>query len=299
MLKMILFNKEIPIRTHYCGLFDQHPVKIKNLYVNLFVRFKGCNASCSFCEYSDVAKKFNIEKYVSILREIKKNIFIKKISFTGGEPTLDFSKFKDVIMTSNEISEKSAFVVNTNGSSLKRLLNDDVCNYIDNISISRHHYKDEINNKILGVDSIKIEELKEYNVRYKDHDLIHFSCNLIKGYIDSKEEILNYLEYINEYYISSVGFVQLMPINDYCKDHFVDINLDSLLDGERFNFLKRMKKEGACECSNYIYIPKNIKEKVIKIYYKNTYSPEKMVDDLTFDGENLYYGFGGDKNKII
>jgi len=291
---MILFDKEIPIRTHHCSVFDQPPKEVEIPYVNLYIRFKGCNAKCKFCEYSDTANKFNIEKFKFILEELKKNISIKKVSLTGGEPTLNFDKFKEITLLANEILNESAFVLNTNGFNLQKIFNDEVLGYIDNISISRHHYNDDLNNEILGLNTIRSSELKEYAAEYEDTELLHFSCNLTKGYIDSKKEILKYLEYTNDTNVHSVGFVQLMPINDYCKEHFVHIDLDSLLS-KRFNLLKRTKKLGACECNNYVYIPKKMKNSAVRVYYKNTYFPEKMINDLTFDGENLFYGFDGVK----
>ena len=57
---MKIFGEEVRLRTHYCGLFSEAGKAVENPYVNLFVRFKGCNAKCLFCEYADTAKNFNL-----------------------------------------------------------------------------------------------------------------------------------------------------------------------------------------------------------------------------------------------
>jgi len=292
---MNIFGKEITLREHYCSFLGNEPKKVEEQYLTIFVRFKGCNAKCKFCEYMDIANHFNKDKYIQIIEEVKKNIKVKKLSFTGGEPTLNFGKFKDIVLTTRELLPYTGLVLNTNGINLERVLNDDeLINTLDNISISRHHYNDDLNNEILGFNSIKLSSIKPYAIKYNDRDLIHCSCNLIKGYIDTKEEIMNYLEEINENNINSVGFVQLMSINQFCTDHFVKFEIDTFTD-QRFNLLKKWKYEDICECNNYVYIPKNIRSKIVKVYYKNTYKPSSIVTSLTFDGENLITGFDGEK----
>lgn len=44
---------------------------------------------------------------------------------------------------------------------------------------------------------------------------IQFRCNLINGYIDSRDEVFKYLDWANELGINDVGLVSLMPVNDY------------------------------------------------------------------------------------
>ncbi len=63
--------------------------------------------------------------------------------------------------------------VNTNGSRLKDLEGIDV---LDNIALSRHHYDDEINNQIFGINTADTDILDSF----KDKHKLHLSCNLIK-----------------------------------------------------------------------------------------------------------------------
>ncbi len=59
---MILFGNEINIKTYNCSLFKQAPVKKEKETIALYVKFKGCNASCNFCEYKNNASDFDFKK---------------------------------------------------------------------------------------------------------------------------------------------------------------------------------------------------------------------------------------------
>lgn len=285
-----LFGKEISIRSHYCKFYDNELEPITEPYVNIYVRSKGCNAKCKFCEFADTASIFDYDKYLYILNEIKDKVKIKKFSFTGGEPTLNYKQFQNLVKITRENYKDSAFVLNSNGLNLDKLTTDlETYNEIDSIALSRHHYLDKKNNEILGFKSASKKELKIIQENSKNKNILHLSCNLIKGYIDSKEEIYNFLEFASSIGIQSVGFVSLMPINDYCKENLIDFNTLDLVN-DRFNLTKVWSYENYCKCNNYVYIPKNLNN-VIKVYYKNTYNPFDVNTNLSFDGKNLKIGF--------
>ena len=86
-----------------------------------------------------------------------------------------------------------------------------------------------------------------------------------------------------------------MPINDFCKEQYIDFNAIDLIS-DRFNLTKVWTYKNQCKCNNYIYIPENLS--TIKVYYKNTFDPigDQKVNALVYDGENLTEGF---TNKII
>lgn len=287
-MNLELFGHQIPIRTHFCSFFNSEPSEVVEPYLNIFVRFKGCNAKCKFCEYADTANKFNEDKFLHIIDEVKKKIYIKKVAFTGGEPTLNFNHFKHIVKITDE-KLKSAFVLNTNGYNLRNIVEDDfLSKRLDSISISRHHYNDDINNQILGFESVSSDDLKEFQLKVENKKLLHLSCNLIKDYIDSKEEIYKFLNYTSKIGIKSAGIISLMPINDFCKNNFVDINLIDLLD-DKLNKIKEYSYKDVCCCKNYIYITDNAR--IVRVYYKNTYKPSDIIENLVFDGEYLRVGF--------
>ena len=287
---MELFGKEISLRTHYCQLYDNEIEEVKEPYINLYVRFKGCNANCKFCEFQNDAAFFDELKFAIVLKQIKEKVRINKIAFTGGEPTLDYKKFRKVVDIAEQISPDSFFVLNSNGYHLNKVLTDDI--RVDNISLSRHHYIDKYNNEILGFNSISSNEIKKWNEKIPD--LIHLSCNLIKGYVDTRARAYTYLDKASKIGANSVGFVSLMPINKYCLDSFIDFR-DMKLESKRFNQTKILKYKDMCVCHNYFYIPK-YGDNLIFVYTKNTYKPFDITTSLVFDGRNLKQGY---RNDII
>lgn len=290
-----LFDKEISIRDKYCSFFGTEG-SISEPYVNLYVRFKGCNAGCLFCEYKEVANVFNFNKFDKVLNEILNNgIELRKLALTGGEPTLNFNRFKDVVYHTRHLSQKTYISVNTNGINLIKMFDDGITEELDNIALSRHHHNDKFNNKILGFKSVSNNEIAELQSRHNRNDLMHFSCNLIKGYIDNKRKAINFLEKANELNVFSVGFVSLIPANEYCVDNLIDINT---LDFKK-NFFnsKRFDDFGYCTCRNYLYTPRNFKDQYVQLYLKNNFKNQVQTNTLLFDGEYLRYGFG--ENNII
>lgn len=297
-MKITIFDKEISLRDRYCQFFSHTPSKIESPYINLYIRFKGCNASCSFCEYSNIAKRFNIDKYIEILTELKSKIDIRKIAYTGGEPTLNYDFFRDVVNTSYEISPFSSHSMNTNGLRIDKIIkDDDLISKMEFIHISRHHYDDKKNNEILKFKSASNDLIKELSNHINKPDSLFFSCNLIKGYIDNLDEIIKFIDSSRNLGIYRHGFVSLMQINDYCKNNFVNFNHFDL-PPDKFYKTKKWTNENICECYNYVYVPNNFDGgNLSKLYFKNTYGKSEIGNNLLFDGQNLYYGF--DNTLII
>lgn len=293
-MKVNLFGKDVEFRDKYCQFYDEEASDVEHPYVNLYVRFKGCNANCLFCEYKDTACSFNMEKYQEVIKELTSNLELRKFGFTGGEPTLNYKLFSDVINISKVLSPESLFSLNTNGLNLTRLFNDkDIITKLDNVALSRHHYDEDKNNEILGFKSATNDEIREVQKLHSNPDLLHFSCNLIKGYIDNEDEIFKMLNHANDLNVFRTGLVSLMPINDYCLDNHVDSNQFEL--NSRFFNTKRWTNGNVCSCSNYNYMPPDFKEEFVKIYFKRTIGDSPLTNTLVFDGENLTYGFGGYK----
>ena len=235
IMEVNFFNKTISIKSHYCSINGFHGEEIKDPYINLYIQLKNCNASCKFCEYKETAEDFDFGEFEKILIELgKSGVIVNKISITGGEPTMKIRTLSSIVSLVKNHFPSTFLVMNTNGFNLIKMHKYDMIKSFDSISLSRHHYDDKKNDEILGFDTLKSYELKELISYYKNKEIFHFSCNLIKGFIDSKEEIHKYLEFCNSLDQFDVGFVSLMKINNYAKEHFVDFELDNLLD-KRFS----------------------------------------------------------------
>ena len=101
-----------------------------------------------------------------------------------------------------------------------------------------------------------------------------------------------YMEWTNSLEINNIGFVSLMPVNRYSMDNYIGFNMKDLIN-ERFNVTREWSYKDACECTNYIYIPENLRE-TLRVYHKNTYSPFDINETIVFDGENVKLGFEGE-----
>jgi pyruvate-formate lyase-activating enzyme len=98
---MELFGHDVNIKTQNCGFYDNTPTERDLDLIALFVRFKGCNASCTFCEYMDDASHFDLIKYREVLEYLKEKVWVHKINLTGGEPTLNWKLFKKLPLLYN------------------------------------------------------------------------------------------------------------------------------------------------------------------------------------------------------
>lgn len=286
-----VFNKEIEVTTKNCKFFGEESKSEPR--INLYVVTKNCNANCQFCTYKNYANNWNGKKYKEILQNLSDKIRINKIGVSGGEPTLNWDNFLEITDISKEISPKSELSLNTNGFNLNKLFNEEVYKKYDYINLSRHHYSDSINNEIFRCESTKSEELKEFAKKQTHPHHLQFRCNLINGFIDNKEEIFKFIDWSNSIGVYYIGLISLMPVNDYCKDNFIKLRIDELKNSNFFLTKKFEFCKGGCECFNWIYIPENFKVPV-HVYHKNTFKPELQTQILTYDGEFLRSGFGGE-----
>lgn len=240
----------------------------------------------------DDANQFDLIKYKEVLLHIKDKVRLSKINFTRGEPTLNWKLFLYVLNITREIFPHIYIVLNTNGYNFKRLFDENIYKQIDSISLSMHHYDDNKNTEIFKSDTPS-EELIRYGISKigEETDKIHLTCNLIKEYIDSDEEALKYLEWASSLHIDTASFVTLMPINEFCTDNFIKLNLEKHLIQT-----KKWEYENICACFNWVYFPKNEENIPLKVYTKNTYNPMKLTTSLVYDGKNVKLGF---TDKII
>ena len=293
-MEKTIFGKAIKLKSAYCSLNGQAPESVKEPYANLYIQLKGCNANCKFCTFKCVAKDFNFDKFDKVLNELKSNVRINKISITGGEPTYDLGKLYRIADIVREKVPECFFVVNTNGYQLFDLYKYGKSELFDSISLSRHHYDDETNNDILGFNSISSRIIKVIQTLFwKQKDKLHLSCNLIKGYIDSEQEVYKYLEHASKLKIFDVGLVSLMKINDFCKNNFIDI-YDLKLDKKNIFNTKTWNFENSCSCKNYLYIPEKGGNEAVKLYHRCFHLTHEVSNTLVFDGENLKIGFDGE-----
>lgn len=286
-----VFGKEIAVKSLGCNVMDEPGQRIIPS-VNLFVKVtKGCNARCLFCSNANataVSSAFDIPKFMVIIKEFRdKDICVNRINITGGEPSVVsplVNRILDAIQ--EEGFEDIHLHLNTNGllPQSQELMRHPRW---DSISMSLHHYD---TTKLSAIYGCRIPE-GAFAFEGIDLQKVNSSCNLIKGYIDNAEEAHKMLDFNLDLGIPRIGFVALMKVNDYCCEHFVDledIHLDRI---PHVYFTKSMNRGSDCKCSNYLY---NRDLKILEIYMRNYANPYYCESSLVYDGEYLRQGFHQD-----
>lgn len=282
---------QIPIKEFGCSLNGDDPHFLLDSHVNINVYITNdCNGSCKFCcNVNNDKFTFDFPKFKDFIYEIlaiTPSVKIKKITFTGGEPSLDLDNLHQCIQFLRIACKETKLVICTNGYLLWHIyycmygfdVRDGVCRLqkvteiidgVDNISMSRHHWDNKTNNKILGLsfESDLMRVLPDFSIREK----INLSCNLIRGHIDTQEQMVYMLEYADSIGVSEVAFVKLMPINEYCETNKIEINALQ----EDANILGYEKWEytvpNVCKCNSYVYRSKS--NNLIKFYMRNNRCP--------------------------
>ena len=291
MSNICIFGKEIQIRDYYCQLDNMPPLKRSENMVNLYVNITNkCNAGCDFCineHNKNNQVQFNMEKFRKVISELLSVAKINKVSFSGGEPTLNYNTLIECIKYCKTIDKNIFTVVNTNGSNLD-LLNRDY-EYIDSISLSRHHYNDKINREIFKTDKIPdLCKIKEFPHK----EILHISCNLMRDYIGNKEEIKKFLNILSKNGCYDFGFVSLIQCNNFCRKQFVDFS-DIDFDSDTDVFItKNWNYQSSCKCRNYVFI--NDDAETVNVYARYYMKNQQNGTQLVFDGENLKTGFAGE-----
>ena len=263
------------------------------LYVVLTRR---CNVDCKFCEYHNGTSEIDVKKKKNTLNWLLSFCNITTIHFTGGEPTLEIDKLKQLCKIIKQSDRLITTSVNTNGTRLKELEN---IKELDNIALSRHAVDDTENREIFRSNLLPTAE----DIRnFKDKHKLHLSCNLIKGYIDSEEKILQYLEFASTLGINDIGLVSLMNINEFCNQHYVDFGSLNIRETERLTKSRCFKNISdetgkiCCKCENYLYRASNMN--LISMYHRYAIKNNEIADYLVYENNVLKQGFNGERIDI-
>ena len=180
----------------------------RNITPNFTVILPGpCQANCSFCYW----KRDNDES--SFLKSLKRALKklpgnFTQISISGGEPTLS-PVFKEALALINKYKKKGKFtkvVLTTNGIHLNKF---DLTG-IDHVNISRHHYDQEINEKIFGTKQIpKKKDLYSINDKVNQQG-IDVNYNVV---LTEKNQDLDLVEFVR--FVKMTGASSLTFRNQY------------------------------------------------------------------------------------
>ena len=261
MIKEIeIFDEKIPVKNYLCTN-DPNNISVGEYKFNLYIKITDyCNAKCQFCSNqasTPASENIDLDKLELVLRELDSKGILSRISITGGEPLLYIDRLNEVLNKVFEVIPKAFVTINTNGINFDKIKELDTLSRLEGIHISRHHYDDSINDQQFGVKTATLAEIQDLFNSTSNKQLIRLNCLLIRGLINNLKEVKNYLEYASQVGVFRVGFVSLMPTNQYCKDNYIDFN--NVFQDFDSNFLSthHFYDSNICECCNGIYLGKN------------------------------------------
>lgn len=268
-------------------------VKIEVPFVNVqVVVTKRCNASCRFCTYHDNSDSttFDFELFKRGLYEIRSKAEIPTVTFTGGETTLDIETLYKCCTLVRQMDNNIRVKVNTNGRVLFDLLDWDVWW----ISLSRHSTSDKENEEIFRTTGLPtLNDLRK--ITPEQMKKMHVSCNIIKGYVDSFEKMQDFIDIVGDTGIPDIGFVSLMGVNDYAKQHSIDFKDLGIHDTERWMLGLRCEyiSGGVCACKCHTYSALTKSNKLLVAY--NRFAVDHTCNDstLVYNINKWQQGFSG------
>ena len=291
-MKRKLFDKEVEVKDISCGFNGRPGYPVSDTRINIYTCLTHiCNTNCKFCEYHyKDTESFDFEKWKICIDEIVSKVGIYKASFTGGEPTLQYDMLVKCLDYLKSKDKNIFTIINTNGSNLDKLIGIDS---LDNIALSRHSIDDDENIQIFGNTCVPNFEAI---TTFPEKEKLHLSCNLIKGYVDCDVKIKEYLDECSKRDIRDVGFVTLMPINDYSKERSIDFSDIELQYDSKFvknqYFTRIVNNKCVCKCSNYLYLGEN--GRIVTAYSRYYIDRTNTDGALVFMDNKLRQGFTGE-----
>ena len=261
-------------------------------FVNFFVRMTDiCCAKCPFCKYhSEKSPSFDVKKFKVAFDEIRAVMWINKLALTGGEPTLCLGEIHEIVDYVHKADPSIPITINTNGMCLKALDKKRFLDKIYDIALSVHHYDEDRNDRIFrSQEHASVDDVRRFKGKHK----LHLRCNLIRDQIDSLAEVRKFLTFFAGMGIQDFGFVSMMLVNQYCKDHFISYK-ESGLESQPNTRLTRKLAWRDCSCKNFLGYTDD--GRLYRYYTRtDTNNPnDKIANKLVFDVDKLKLGFNGE-----
>ncbi|PIN94875.1 hypothetical protein COU53_01825 [Candidatus Pacearchaeota archaeon CG10_big_fil_rev_8_21_14_0_10_30_48] len=226
--EFLTFSKEVEINGRK---WFAHP------NINMYIDTTGaCNGDCDFCIAKTTFKRTEaptdkflkgLERAIELTRHIHPSIQI-----VGGEPTLSSKVYPILDMVDGNRMRNP--VIGTNGTGFNDRLVDRInTSSIQHINLSRHHYNEDLNHEIMHLKPFSPNETFWGNLKNIDPRIdIRLQCNLIGGYIDSYESVIDFVEWSRDHGIHNLVFAQLTPLprDDMYRSEIIDYVLSRQVD---------------------------------------------------------------------
>jgi len=161
----------------------------------------GCNGKCEFCFWkNDKACGNYMEGLTETLGSLPSQFY--QLSITGGEPTL--SPYLSEILESIDTEKWTHTILTTNGINLKKFI-PQLEGKVQHVNISRHHWKDELNEDVFGTNTVPSH--KELRVLVQELNAVGIDVTysaVLTEHLDDKEEIKKFLKFARSHGASQV-----------------------------------------------------------------------------------------------
>ncbi|MBH44552.1 MAG: GTP 3',8-cyclase MoaA [Gammaproteobacteria bacterium] len=199
------------------NIIDKHGRLLEYLRISVTDR---CNFRCSYCmpheifnhDYTFLSKN-NLLSYEEIVRfsTILKNVGLKKIRLTGGEPLLR-KNIDRLIYSLRERAQINEISLTTNGSLLNKSIAQDLkTSGLNSITISLDSINDFTLEKINTLKNNKSKILEAIDIAIKVFGSVKVNMVVIKDINDS--EIIPMIEYLNDPRIQ-LRFIEFMDVGE-------------------------------------------------------------------------------------
>lgn len=183
---------------------------------SLDVRFtKACDNKCGFCIEKNGIDGMKVDVDAMISSTIKSGK--KTVLILGGEPLLEMEKVKryllGIIGRVDKIYLTTSLPITIENNKDTFL---DIMLFLDGLNVSLQHYDNDINNDVLcaGSRHDRIELLKTILENEMIARKTRVSINLVKGFIDTKEKIDEFLYKMQDIGVRHVKINELQNADD-------------------------------------------------------------------------------------
>lgn len=297
MKKIELFGNELNVNNHFC-LENPNYACEKIPSLSLYIKATdSCNADCAFCANKGCENfgKLDLIKLREVIKYLKAEKILGNISITGGEPNSNPKELNNIINLILDIDKNIKIAISTNGFNLRTMTFFDQVNDLESIHISRHHYLDSKNNEIFRSNSVaQTDDIRYLQSKLDDKKIININTMVMKDYIDNLDEIKKMLNYVGDIDVYKNGFVSLMKVNEYSKEHF--INFNAIFNHLDHNFFlgHHFYNKKYCECVDGMYVTDN--NKMVEFYARMVHKAKKndIIQQLVYTSDNqVTAGFSG------
>ena len=296
-MNTLKFTKKTEVSTeqHNLEVFREIDTKVFGKKINIYVPnnlslfvTNICNCKCFFCinsQYTnqDDSDEFYYKSLEETLDELDPKEF--EITITGGEPTLKKERYVRTIKMCHDRGFHFR-TISTNGLNLlEKYKGKELCEYmvengaVHNINISRMDINK--NNEVMGNDPVTNKEIERLARFFNNHDAeMRISCNLMNGYVDTMDKILEFVEYYQNLGVPTVMFRELVGVKDSPK------MIDTFKPNKEFKKIDYLVGE-VYDVEVYEY-----KDYIVKHYLQKDNS-DTCVKSTSFRNGILREGFNG------